>query len=223
MTYLPSGKLDDGPLSTDRPHTATGYGYYRLKWAHMETNLGVTQYAFQGTPISTCLPVAGSSSACQWAEGRGNFVKLTRGANGEIIKGEVVKDARTDPLVQTDINFVHHIPVGEGKKLSFEANILNVFNQRATVAYYEFAIPTAAIIPKRAARFAGDPVYDWGKMMNGYNYMDALNGTGAFAGTVNNVANGTQVQPPLTLASRYGMPNLFQAARNMRLAVRFSF
>ena len=49
--------------------------------------------------------------------------------------------------------------------------------------------------------------------MNGYNYMDALNGTGAFTG----------VQTKLTLASRYGMPNFFQSGRTIRLAVRFVF
>jgi hypothetical protein len=49
--------------------------------------------------------------------------------------------------------------------------------------------------------------------MNGYNYMDALNATGAFTG----------VQSKLTLANRYGMPNLWQSARNIRLAVRFTF
>ena len=49
--------------------------------------------------------------------------------------------------------------------------------------------------------------------MNGYNYIDALNGTRAYAG----------VQSKLTLASRYGMPNLWQTARNLRLAVRFTF
>ena len=49
--------------------------------------------------------------------------------------------------------------------------------------------------------------------MNGYNYVDALNGTGAFAG----------VQSPLTLASRYGLPQLFQPARTMHLQVRFIF
>jgi hypothetical protein len=216
MTYLPSGKIDDGPLSTERPHSATGYAYYRLTWKHMETHLGVTQYAFQGTPISSCLSVAGTSSACQWAEGRGNFVKLTRAANGDIVKGDVVKDARTDPLIQTDANLTHHIQVGEGKKLIFEANVINVFNQRASVAYYEFMIPTASFIPLRSSRFPSDPNYDWGKMMNGYNYIDAMNGTGAFS------AAGA-IQSKLTLASRYGMPSLFQAARNMRLAVRFTF
>jgi hypothetical protein len=49
--------------------------------------------------------------------------------------------------------------------------------------------------------------------MNGYNYIDAVNATGSFAG----------VASKLTLASRYGMPNLFQQARNVRLSVRFTF
>ena len=213
MTYLPSGKIDDGPLATDRPHTATGYAYYRLRWKGMETDLGVTQTAFQGTPISSCLPVVGSSSACQWAEGRGNFVRLSRAANGDIVKGDVVNDARTDPLIQSDFNLRHEIMVKEGQRIAFEATFLNLFNQRATEAVYEFAIPTNEISPTRPSRFSGDPGVDWGKLMNGYNYIDALNGTGAFAG----------VQTKLTLASRYGMPNLFQQARNVRLAVRFTF
>src|SRR5205807_7116565 len=41
MTYLPSGKIDDGPLATDRPHTVAGFAYYRLPWKHMETDLGL--------------------------------------------------------------------------------------------------------------------------------------------------------------------------------------
>jgi hypothetical protein len=43
--------------------------------------------------------------------------------------------------------------------------------------------------------------------------VDALNATGAFAG----------VQAKTTLASRYGMPLGFQTARNLRLAIRFTF
>ncbi len=31
MTYLPSGKIDDGPLATDRPNTGKAFGFYRLK------------------------------------------------------------------------------------------------------------------------------------------------------------------------------------------------
>jgi outer membrane receptor protein involved in Fe transport len=221
MTYLPSGKIDDGPLATDRPHTATGQAYYRLGWKHMETDFGVVQYAFQGTPISSCLPVVGTSSACQWAEGRGNFVKLVRNADGSISSNGVVHDARTDPLIQTDFNLKHEIVVKEGQRLSFEAAFVNLFNQRATTAYYQFMIPTNLVSPARAPRFAGDPGVDWGKVMNGYNYIDALNATGAFAGNVSGTT--TKIQQTLTLASRYGMPNLFQVARNLRLSLRFTF
>src|SRR5262249_15099751 len=102
-----------------------------------------------------------------------------------------------------------------------EANFLNIFNQRASVADYEFVIPTNMINPQRVARFSGDPQTDWGKVMLGYNYIDALNGTGAFAGNV--PGTSTPVQAKLTLANRYGMPSLFQAARNIRLAIRFTF
>ena len=51
--------------------------------------------------------------------------------------------------------------------------------------------------------------------MNPYNYIDALNGTGAFGGAAG--------QSPLTLASRYGLPQTFQIARQFRFAVRFMF
>src|SRR4029077_7943635 len=68
MTYLPSGKTDNGPLATDRPNTVNLYGYYNLPWLGQNTYWGLSQSIYQGTPISSCLPVVGSSSACQWAE-----------------------------------------------------------------------------------------------------------------------------------------------------------
>ena len=224
MTYLPNGQIDDGPLSTDRPNTAKAYGFYRMRWMRMETMLGLTQFMYQGTPISSCLPVVGTSSACQWAEGRGNFVNFTRADNGDFVKGTVEEGKRSPAFLQTDLNLRHEIPVNksrENMRLSFEANVGNVFNQRSAVGYYEFAIPTNLVNPARAPRFPGDLGVDWAKVMKGYNYVDALNGTGAFAGKVPGTT--TTIQSPLTLASRYGMPNLFQTARNIRLSVRFSF
>ncbi len=50
--------------------------------------------------------------------------------------------------------------------------------------------------------------------------VDALNATGAFAG---NLSTGTKIQTPLTLANRYGMPQGWQGARNIRLTLRFAF
>src|SRR5207249_2595461 len=68
MTYMANGKPDDGPLSTDRPHTAKIFGYYRLPWLGQETSFGLSQVLYQGTPISTCIGTVSSSipaSSCQ--------------------------------------------------------------------------------------------------------------------------------------------------------------
>ncbi len=217
MTYLPSGKPDNGPLASDRPNTANIFASYPIKWwKHMVTNFGVTETLYQGTPISTCLPSLGTSSACQLAEGRGNVALLSRGPGGTIVSNGADMGARTDPLIQTDLSLKHEISVSkthEGMKLMFEAQASNLFNQHAKMAFYQFAIPTSSIAPSRPARFAGDPGFDYGKLMNGFNYVDALNGTGAFSG----------VQAPLTMASRYGLPQLFQGARTVRLQIRFTF
>jgi hypothetical protein len=118
----------------------------------------------------------------------------------------------------------------ENWRAVLEGNAYNLLNQHSAVGYYEFAIPTNLISPSRVAgnalapRFPGDPSTDWGKVMNGYNYVDALNGAGAFAGTYQNSKGQTvPVQPALTLANRLGMPQIFQTARQFRLAARFVF
>jgi len=210
MGYLPNGEIDDGVLATDRPHTGKFFGYYRLKWWKQETLLGVIQSAFQGTPISTCLPVVGTSSACQWAEGRGNFVKFHRAANGDFVLDGIEKNKRTDPYIQTDFVISHSIGVNksnEMQQLVFEVNAQNLFNQHAPVAYNQiaFGISSQLVSPTRASRFPGDPQVDWNKVMSGYNYVSEINAE------------------QITLASRYGLPQLFQQARNLRLVVRFVF
>src|SRR5207244_7945138 len=108
---------------------------------------------------------------------------------------------RTDVYTQTYIHNRHKIRVNkknENLKLVIEGNGYNLFNQHAATSIYEFAIPTNLINPSRPSRFSGDPQTDWAKVMNGYNYVDALNGTGAFGGAAARV--------PLPLASRYGLP-----------------
>ncbi len=214
MGYDPNGKVSDGPLSTDRPNTLKAFGYIPVKWLGMTTTIGLVQSVFEGTPLSTCLPVVGTSSACQWAEGRGNFVQFTRSASGDFVKGNVIMGARTPNYVQSDLSIHHEIRTSENTKLAFEVNALNVLNQHAVTAVNEIAVAGSGLIsPTRASRFSGDPLVDWNKIMTAYNYMDALNGTGTFAG----------VQSKLTLASRYGLPQLYQQARNIRLSIRFTF
>jgi len=236
MTYLPDGKVDDGPLSTDRPNTAKAYGFYQLKWFGMSTNFGVVQSIFQGSPINTCLPVVGTSSACQWGEGRGNEAIFTRTpgayqpdstkANfcitcGDFVLDHVVKDARTPAYLQTDFQITHEFGVSkahENLRLRFEAYAYNILNQHSAVAFNENANASTSqlISPIRASRFSGDPQVDWNKIMTSYNYLDALNHSGTFAAPVE---TGT----PMTLASRYGLPTVFQQARQFRLTARFIF
>lgn len=221
MTYLPNGKPDDGPLGTDRPHTAKFYGYYPVKWMKMTTTFGLVQSIYQGTPLSTCLSVVGTTSACQWAEGRGNFVQFSRAANGDLVKDNVIQGARTPAYIQSDLSVHHEIKTSENTRLMFEMNTINALNQHSVTAITQTVIATGVINPARASRFPGDPGVDFGKVMNGYNYVDALNGTGAFAGTL--PGTSTRIQAPLTLASRYGTPQTFQTPRTIRFALRFTF
>jgi outer membrane receptor protein involved in Fe transport len=263
MTYLPNGKIDDGPLSTDRPNTAKVYGYYRLKWFGMETNFGVIQDIFQGTPINTCLPVVGTASACQWAAGRGNEVIFARTPGdyqplpqtstqplpqcltcGNFVASKTIQGARTPAYLQTDFQVTHTFNLSkshENYKLALEGFVSNLLNQHSALAVSENvngSINGQLISPVRggADRFSGDPHVDWNLVMTPYNYVDALNGAGAFGATVQVpcskpgvgtcASNGfapTVVQAPMTLANRYGLPNVFQTARQLRLAIRFIF
>ena len=163
MTYLPNGKIDDGPLSTDRPHTATGYAYYRLKWAHMETDLGVTQFAFQGTPIISCLPVVGTSFGLPVGR-RPRQLRAAQPRRQWRHRRRATSSTTRAPThyIQTDLNFRHEIPFQEKYRLSFEATFANLFNQRATLAVYEFMIPANTgdpaprlALPRRSAARLG--------------------------------------------------------------------
>jgi outer membrane receptor protein involved in Fe transport len=240
MTYLPNGKIDDGPLSTDRPNTAKAYGYYRLKWFGMETNFGVIQDIFQGTPINTCLPVVGTSSACQWAEGRGNEVIFSRTPGnyqplpqtssqplpqcltcGDFVVSKIIHGARTPAYLQTDLVVTHQFNLSkshENFRLELSGNVYNLLNQHSALAVNENANASSRqlISPHRALRFKGDPGVDWAIVMAPYSYVDALNHKGAFA-------SPEETGTPMTLANRYGLSNVFQTARQLRLAIRFIF
>ena len=82
-----------------------------------------------------------STPACRWSaplrpasgpKAAARFTNFTRAANGDFVISDIVKDARTDPFIQTDLSVHHEIPVHEGQRLEFEANVINVFNQRAS-------------------------------------------------------------------------------------------
>jgi hypothetical protein len=208
MQYTTSGKVMDGPLSTDRPNVLTMVGYYKLKWWGMESTFGVNQIVAQGSPKSTCVPVIDSTSSCQYWDQRSEFANLTRDpATGNIVLGSLTMGARMPKYLETDFNFGHQFSVSktnEAMKLGFEWNVLNLFNNDSVLA----------VNPNPFAQanewLAFDSTANWA----GYDFLTALTGYDPVARA------NAQTR---TLNSQYGLPFLFQNRRTMRMAIRFTF
>ena len=209
MQYTTTGKVQDGPLGTDRPHVLNMSGYYLLKWLGMQTSFGIIQTIAQGTPKSTCVPVVDSTSACQFYDQRGTFATFTQDPNTGIFSvSKVEHDARMPVYTQTDFNLGHAFKVSkthEAMRLQFEANALNIFNQHAVLSVNPnpFGRNNEWLLFNTKSNTLGTDV---NKFLTGYN-------TPAEA-----TAQGSMV-----VNSRYGLPFLFQSARTMRLGVKFVF
>jgi hypothetical protein len=162
---------------------------------------------------------------------------------GDFVASKIIQGARTPTYLQTDLVVTHTFNLSkshENYKLELSGNVYNLLNQRSALGVSENvngSINGQLISPVRggADRFSGDPHVDWNIVMRPYSYVDALNGEGAFGATVqvpcasgstgcgSNGFKPTVVESPMTLASRYGMGNVFQTARQLRLVVRFIF
>lgn len=208
MQFDSHGRVVDGLLSTDRPNTFKGYGYYRLKWWKFNEQIGIFQIMYQGTPLSSYI---GVDDAPVFLEGRGLWIDAQRDpTTGYIQTSGSPYLKRTPWLTQTDFDIRHEFNVSktnEAMKLSFEANAINIFNQHAPVVFNSTFIKSGSIYPEVAGRIpAGSQSnVDYQTAMTGYDYV-------AWAKTY-----------ARTMSSLYGQPQTFQSARSMRLSVRFTF
>jgi hypothetical protein len=140
-----------------------------------------------------------------YVENRGNFVNLHRAANGDIVSDGVVHGARTPMYFNTDFSFKHEFKVSknnEGMRLGLELDILNLLNQHSALAITPTPLAGGATVTIAGANASG---VDWKSLLTGWDYTGVSNAAGK---TFNNA---------------YGLPNLFQASRNMRLMVMFKF
>jgi hypothetical protein len=101
------GHVDpQGRLPTDRPNVVKLYGSYTFKWG---TEVAGNFFGGSGTPLSTYA----------WTI---NGIPIFVNGRGDL--------GRTDPLFQTDMLIAHEVKLGETRRIRFEANVLNLFNQK---------------------------------------------------------------------------------------------
>ena len=107
------GRLNpQGRLATDRPLVMKFHGSKTLAWGSSKkhsTDLGGFWYGGYGTPLTTLVNTLNGTQT--FVNGRGDF-------------------GRTPFLGQFDMVVAHDVKMGETKRLHFEFNALNLFNQK---------------------------------------------------------------------------------------------
>jgi hypothetical protein len=114
------GHLDvQGPLATDRPHSLKLFGSYIAPWKKFgSTDIGAFFLLQSGVPISTT--VQDINQIPLFVNGRGDL-------------------GRTPVWNKTDMLIGHEFRMGETKRLRFEFNADNLFNQKTSqLTYYYY-------------------------------------------------------------------------------------
>jgi Carboxypeptidase regulatory-like domain/TonB dependent receptor-like, beta-barrel len=114
MMFDEHGQPVYGHLPTDRPHQVKVQGIYQFNFG---TAVGLNEYVSSGLPVSRELGILPTSNYPMQYLGRGS-------------------DGRTDVYSQTDLFVQHEIKIGASKRLQFQANIINLFNQSAAVSKF---------------------------------------------------------------------------------------
>ena len=190
MMFDSHGDFVYGRLPTDRPHVAKVYGSYLFGFG---TNVGLNFYAGSGTPIRQIVQT--TSGVPVFVEGRGNL-------------------GRTDALTQTDLLVSHEFRLGGGdKRLRFEFNGLNIFNQRQVRHVFD-TVNRIGANGRRLVSSAIDLTHT--DLQAGYNYnalLAASPDASKPAGTP-----GAGYQDP-----RYLKPDIWNPGFDGRFTVRFLF
>jgi len=113
IVYDTHGKQVLGRLATDRPNTFKVFAAYEFSYStfgrSMRTQVGGSQFVYQGIPITTSLDL--NVGVPINPEGRGDL-------------------GRTPVFTDTDLVVSHFINLSERVKLRFSMNVFNLFDQR---------------------------------------------------------------------------------------------
>ena len=168
-----------GRLATDRPHVVKLYGSYRFPFG---TQVGANFYGGSGTPISTYVVTLNGTSP--FVEGRGDM-------------------GRTPVLTRTDLLLSHELALTSTRKVRFELNVQNVFDQRTATHVFNFRNRGAgASRASSAINLAGTD------LTKGYDYNALIQAS----------SDGLNAYDP-----RYGQDDLFQPGAQGQFSVKFIF
>jgi hypothetical protein len=182
------GTLDvRGRLATDRPHVMKLYGSKLFSFGSDKhgSEIGGFFYAGSGTPLSTNVVTLNHTEV--FVNGRGDM-------------------GRTPFLTQTDLLVAHEVKLGEVKKLRFELNMLNLFNQKTSRHRFIFLNRGAGLARDSSAIDLSET-----DLSKGYDYRALLNQT-------EDQTSGFRAYDP-----RYGLDDLFNTGFQGRFGIKFTF
>ena len=246
--YDYQGKLNNGPLATDRPSVFKGYAYYEVPWLHkFVTNFGLFQEFLQGSPLSSFVDVGNSFAPDYGAYGvpnaeggafptsilpRGYFLPVSQDASGNITVGNPYF-RRTPWFTQSDFQLTQTCKISENKTLSFSVTVPNVFNQHAITAFWsgidtdyypQYLAPTSAACGAQNAAFSPPiPGNACTQANNGYQFYAAAMSPYNYKALFNSAQGYTGTSGAMTINSIYGQPLYRQLTRTLYMAVKFTF
>jgi hypothetical protein len=229
FSWNAQGGSSSGLLPTDRPNAFKGYAYYELPWSRLSnklaTNLGIFQYAYSGSPMTSYLDVGNAFPGAFPVDvvDRGQWVNVTQDPTSGLITTSSAYTRRTPWYTQTDFNFTQNYKISEVKVLGFSATFTNLLNQRAvtnevgaiddTQLNFNYVAPGSC--PPGGGCTTGSGTAFYSAAEHPYNFAALMN-------TAPTNTLGT-AGGPLTVNSGYGQPNRYQVSRSIRLGVKFSF
>jgi len=171
-----------GNLPTDRPSVFKAYGSYTASFG---TQIGLSQYVASGTPISTVVNSLDLEPLL--VNGRGDM-------------------GRTPVLSHTDLLVSHDLKLAHDRRIRFELNVLNVFNQKTPTHIFNFLNKGA---PGGSSTVGADAIDMSGvNLAAGYDYNALILAT----------QDGQKAYDP-----RYGQPDLWQAGTQGQFSIKFIF
>jgi hypothetical protein len=177
MMWDSKGTLNPtGRLATDRPHVLKMYGSYMTKFG---TQIGLNQYVGSGTPLTSDIRTL---QTLVFSEGRGDM-------------------GRTPTLSSTDLLLSHDLRVAGDRRVRFELNVLNVFNQQTVRHLFNNLNRNRSASAINLANT---------NLANGYDYL-------AMIAASPDGKNNNAIEP------RYKMPDLWSEGTQGYAMVKFLF